>query len=260
MSKPKAMLVYIDDWRGGTEAMPSKFRGPYFDLLAALFDAGGYILNKADVMARAARLEPRAFKKFWADWGHKFTVSDGKISHHKVTQELERYSKKVAKLQQNGSKGGKKTQQKQRAAQANAKATQPKGLGYTPNGVNTPTPKAPENLDHAAEPVAPARESGGGSGSCSGVSGPLRERLGEDAYQLWLDLRRELMRHGQFSSTDCDQIKRQMLAYGDGVFVIATEPLEGKRWQAVQEIALAEGLGFNLKTRPALKAINGGKS
>ncbi len=122
------MLVSINDWRGGTEAMPSKFRGPYFDLLTVLFDHGGDLLFKPDVICRAARIDRRAFEKFWACVGPKFIVADNTIRHHRVDEQLLKYSKTVAKLRQNGSKGGKKTQQKQRARQANAQANQTNGL------------------------------------------------------------------------------------------------------------------------------------
>lgn len=141
--KPPAMLVFIDAYRGGTEGMPSKFRGPYFDLLCALFDAGGDILNKPDVLARAARIEPRSFKTFWSEWSHKFVITGDRISHHKVDEQLLKYSKKVAVLQQNGRKGGKKTQTKQRKSKANAKATQPNGLG-TPSYEGSSLTLAPE--------------------------------------------------------------------------------------------------------------------
>lgn len=271
MSSTPYMPLFIGDYMRKTRRLKAAEHGAYLLILMALWDEGGTLPNDQDELKAIARVS-RNWSAIWGKIERYFTISEGSISHAKVTELLEEASIKRQSYVERGRRGGRKSSKKRKenndpkvAELKQGSSNQTKGLGSpltgeNPNRSMNENQEASESLDHAAEPVAPARESGGGSGSCSGASGPLRERLGEDAYQLWLDLRRELMRHGQFSSTDCDQIKRQMLAYGDGVFVIAAEPLEGKRWQAVQEIALAEGLGFSLKARPALKAIAGGKA
>lgn len=268
MSKLHYMPWYPSDYKADTAHLSLEEHGAYRLLIDHLWLSGGEIKFDDKRISRRLGITPARFRKIWAEIGEFFRLEGGQISHKRVTAELQKAQEMIEKrteiARQAAAKRWKKPKKNKDPSMPEEMLgecqPEPKGSGKPLNRVYHEPIKPAENLDHAAEPRPTARVSGGVAGSCSGVSGPLRERLGEDAYQLWLDLRRELMRHGQFSSTDCDQIKQQMLAYCDGVFVIAAEPLEGKRWQAVQEIALAEGLGFNLKARPALRAIDGGKA
>lgn len=272
MSSTPYMPLFIGDYMRKTRRLKAAEHGAYLLILMALWDEGGTLPNDQDELKAIARVS-RNWSAIWGKIERYFTISEGSISHAKVTELLEEASIKRQSYVERGRRGGRKSSKKRKenkdpkvAELKQGSSNQTKGLGSpltgeNPNRSMNENQEASENLDHAAEPVAPARESGGGSGSCSGEEKqlPLRFRLGEDNYQLWLDLR-ENLRRGGFSTFEIDQIKPVLLACDEGTFTISTEPLEGKRWEAVQEIALAEGLSFTLKARPQLKAISGGRA
>ncbi len=268
MDKLPFMPWYPADYKGDTSHLTDTEDLIYRRLLDELWIARG-VLPFDDVrLARRVRLTPVKFRKAWATIGAFFRIEGGEISHKRISAEIEKSQKIVEKRSKAGTKAAQKRWGKSNKnkssdvanALPNACHPEPQGSGKPLNRVYHEPLGEQKNSDSNAEPHPTARESGGGVVSCSGEWKPLRERLGENAYQLWLDLRRELLRGGQFSTREVDQIKPRLEGYADGSFIIDTEPLEGKRWQAVQEIASAEGLSFSLRPRPALKAIDGGKA
>lgn len=269
MSKLHYMPWYPSDYKADTAHLTLEEHGAYRLLLDHLWLSGGSIQFDDKRLSRRLGVTPARFRKIWSEIGEFFQLEDEQITHKRISSELKKAQEKVEKrtevARRAAAKRWKKTKENSEGDMPEAMHGQcqpePEGSGKPLNRVYHEPVEPSDNLDHAAEPVAPARESGGGSGSCSGEEKqlPLRFRLGEDNYQLWLDLR-ENLRRGGFSTFEIDQIKPVLLACDEGTFTISTEPLEGKRWEAVQEIALAEGLSFTLKARPQLKAISGGKA
>ena len=268
MSKNPYMPLYGNEWRGGTEDIPSEFRGPYLDLLWIIFDQGGRVPNIESALARHARLTVRPFRRFWVACGHKFIVDDDQIGHRKTDAILAGIAKVSAVNRKSASKGGRKTQQNQRRLQANAKVNQTKGLVSAPTGQRyqprlDKTHEDKKNDELGAADSAPqlAERSGRLSASSGNKRGPtLRERLGEENYIVWRDLREDLQCGGRVANCDLDHISRSLVGFAEGAFIIDSQPLSGERWIAVQEIASVEGLSFDLRQQPTLKAIAGGKS
>lgn len=126
MAKP--FPLFTDRWRGLTYDVAPKHRGPFQDLIVAIWEAKGALRHDMQTIATAARLDERQCKSFWAACAHKFTVQDGMIRHEYVDGLLAHARKIAAKMQHNGAKGGKKTQAKQRARQANAKLYDTEGI------------------------------------------------------------------------------------------------------------------------------------
>lgn len=268
MSKLHYMPWYPADYKADTAHLSLEEHGAYRLLLDHLWLSGGVIRFDDKRISRRLGITPARFRKIWAEIGEFFRLEGGEISHKRVTSELQKAQEMVEKRTEMARNAAKKRWKKSKEnSEGSMPDAMPPECQLEPKGSSNPLnrgyyePREPiENLEHDAEPHPTARESGGGVVSRSGRRKPLRERLGEDAYQLWLDLRRELGRGGQFSTQEVDQIKRTLVAYGEHGFEIETEPLEGKRWKAVQEIAIAEGLSFSLQSKPLLKAIPGGKA
>ena len=271
MSKLHYMPWYPADYKADTAHLSLEEHGAYRLLLDHLWLSGGAIKFDDKRISRRLGVTPARFRKIWAEIGEFFRLEGGEISHKRVTTELQKAQEMVEKRTEIARQAAKKRWKK---SKKNSDTSMPEAVHgecqLEPKGSSNPLnrgyyePREPiENSGSAAEPDTPARVSGGGAGSCSEAKkkiAPLRFRLGEDSYQFWLDLRRELLRGGQFSTGEVDQIKPRLQGFEDGVFTIDSEPLEGKRWEAVQEIALAEGLSFSLKAKPVLKAIKGGKA
>ncbi|MEL6754976.1 MAG: DUF1376 domain-containing protein [Pseudomonadota bacterium] len=282
---PKRGIVridwYADDFLGGVSFLTPEERGVYITLISQIYLRGGAVPDEDMPLSRACNMSVRAYRRVKQSLidHDKIQIENGLLSQHRALKELaaaharieayaERERRRKArrsaqsnaddrpdqapkldeKIQENQSNEPDRSNSHSQQAMAS-----PNGEGHKPGCEN---PKS----DLAAEPVAPARESGGGSGSCSGAVRPLRVRVGDEGYRLFQDLRAELMRHGRFSSADCDAIKLAIESHSEGVFVLREYPLDPKRWDGVTEVALAEGLSFEVRTKPTLKAIEGGKS
>lgn len=256
------MPLYGDDWRTGTEDVPSEFRGAYLDLCWIIFDQGGEVPNIPTALARHARLSKRKFERFWASCKHKFLVSDIAVRHQKIDAILESLAKVSAKRKKSGAKGGQKTQRNQRRLSSGAKAIQTKGLVSSlqeeiPNRYGNQNQDIKENEGSTAAPSATARESGGGLVAASGRRITLRERLGEDGYSVWRDLRDDLTRGHRLSNSDVDQVAKVLVGFDGSAFTITEQPYDGHRWDAVQEIASVEGLSIIERKSHSLRVVAG---
>ena len=254
------MPFYGDDWRTGTEDVPSEFRGAYLDLCWIIFDQGGEVPNIPTALARHARLSKRKFERFWTACKHKFLVSDSAVKHQKIDAILESLAKVSAKRKKSGAKGGQKTQRNQRRLASTAKAIQTKGLVSSlqeeiPNRYGNQNQDIKETVDLDAAPGAPARESGGGLVAASGKRLTLRERLGEDGYGVWRNLRDDLTRGHRLSNSDVDQVAKALVGFDGSAFTITEQPFDCERWKAVQEIASVEGLSITERETPSLRVV-----
>ena len=214
-NKPKAMLFYGDDWRGGTYSIPAKWRGPYIDLCWCIFDAGGEVPNDPAALAMMARLTPRQFEAAWPTLASKFLVSGDGIRHRKIDALLAAYNEKAAKLQQNGSKGGKKTQKKQRAFQANAQATQSKGLGSAPYRAESPILAGDEKMEDQKPSAPTAADSALSPLSGQGLSADASKALSDACYELG-----PYIKTGALSTADLRNLRQAVQGVSDGALVL----------------------------------------
>ena len=129
MSLPDSYLLNIEAFRAETVRLPYKWVGPYLYLCLAIFQAGGAVANVPKDLARKARIDDRQFKVFWPLVKDLFLVSGAEIRHATATQKRQDWDNFVASRKKNGAKGGQKTQQKQRAAQARAGAMEEERRG-----------------------------------------------------------------------------------------------------------------------------------
>jgi len=124
MSLPESYLLNIETWRAETARMHHKWQGPYLNLCISIFLAGGSVPNVPQDLAFKARLTVRQFEIFWPAVKGNFLVSDSEVRHAVSSETRANWDKFVTKRRENGSKGGKKTQEKQRELRASAKATE----------------------------------------------------------------------------------------------------------------------------------------
>lgn len=108
------MPLFIDRWRGGTETIAPKHRGPYLDVLCAIWNGNGSLKNDPRVLMSASRLDKRQFASFWAECSGKFLISADVIQHPTVTEMITASDNFAAKMQQNRARQKKKPQQKQK--------------------------------------------------------------------------------------------------------------------------------------------------
>jgi len=108
MAKRPYMPLFIDRWRGGTDSISPKHRGPYLDVICAIWSGGGSLKNEPRVLMSASRLDKRQFASFWAECSGKFLISADVIQHPTVTEMLAASDKFAAKMQQNRARKKKK--------------------------------------------------------------------------------------------------------------------------------------------------------
>lgn len=102
------MPLFIDRWRGGTETISPKHRGPYLDVLCAIWNGSGSLKNDPRVLMSASRLDKRQFASFWAECSGKFLISADVIQHQTVTEQIAAADNFAAKMQQNRARKKKK--------------------------------------------------------------------------------------------------------------------------------------------------------
>lgn len=200
MAKP--FPLFTDRWRGMTYDVAPKHRGAFQDLVVAIWEAKGALRNDMQTIATAARLDERQCKSFWEACAHKFTVENGLIRHEYVDGVLAHARRIAAKLQQNGAKGGKKTQAKQREFQARGKPYDTEGI--VPLTEET-IPSSVRKISHsplAASPPSPLE--GGGDATETVQQIPI---LPDAAREVLAQLR-DLNARGKVSLQQMTEFKR----------------------------------------------------
>jgi uncharacterized protein YdaU (DUF1376 family) len=159
VTKRPYMPLYIDRWRGGTEAISPKHRGPYLDVLCAIWNGGGSLKNDPRVLMSASRLDKRQFASFWAECSGKFLISADVVQHATVTEMVTRSDNFAAKMQQNRFRRKKKPETKQEPKKQNSDYTNQRFV-FSLTGENTNLAIDHESSSATASPPSP--EMGGG--------------------------------------------------------------------------------------------------
>jgi uncharacterized protein YdaU (DUF1376 family) len=153
------MPLFIDRWRGGTEAISPKHRGPYLDVLCAIWNGGGSLKNDPRVLMSASRLDKRQFASFWVECSGKFLISADVVQHATVTEMVTRSDNFAAKMQQNRARKKKKPALKQEP-EIQKRDYHTKGMVSSLREEKPYLPGTIESSSSAASPPSP--EMGGG--------------------------------------------------------------------------------------------------
>ena len=236
------MPLYIDRWRVGTEQVAPKHRGPYLDLLCAIWMAGGMLRNDPGVMASAARLDKRQFDVFWKACSGKFLVSEDGIQHATVTEMLDSSDKIAAKMQE--IRDGNKCKSNKKQGRKKQKNEQPnQRFGFTTNVVKNQTlPNDPKNEVPGASDVAPSPEVGGAPTAA--------------AYEALKEIRRVATLRPSVSLSHMDAIKRAVWEFDGETFFLKPLSLPADAWAAICEEASAKGYRFEQQGGLRLVANN----
>lgn len=117
------MPVNVGDLLRDTQGLNAEAFGAYHAILYALWGSHGVLPMHAETLARIARVKPTRWPAVWEKLARYFEIEGDQISQKRVSKTLEKVAQKVAKNQENGSKGGKaKALKEKETALANATA------------------------------------------------------------------------------------------------------------------------------------------
>lgn len=129
MSDRPFMQLYVSDFVGDTLTLSAEHIGAYLLLLIALWNADGHLPDDEVKLARVARLSLKKWRRVGVDLLPFFEVKDGKLTHHRLTKELQKSEAQTQSRASAGAKGGAANALKYKAAPvANAVA----GLKHLP--------------------------------------------------------------------------------------------------------------------------------
>jgi uncharacterized protein YdaU (DUF1376 family) len=106
MSERPFMQLYVSDFVGDTLRLSTEAIGAYLLLLIALWNADGVIEDEEETLATVARLPLDRWRTTWAKLRPFFEVSDGRVTHNRLTKEIERFASKAAARSEAGRRGG----------------------------------------------------------------------------------------------------------------------------------------------------------
>jgi uncharacterized protein YdaU (DUF1376 family) len=106
MSERPFMQLYVSDFVGDTLRLSTEAIGAYLLLLIALWNADGVIEDEEETLATVARLPLERWRTTWAKLRPFFEVSDGRVTHNRLTKEIERFASKSAARSEAGRRGG----------------------------------------------------------------------------------------------------------------------------------------------------------
>lgn len=147
MSERPFMQLYVSDFVGDTLMLSAEHVGAYLLLLIALWNADGYLPNDEVKLARVARVGLKKWKKIAVELMPFFEVADGKISHGRLTRELQKSERQSESRAISGALGGVATALKNNKLRAANAAAMPqhlpepyrkKGNSISKDGANAP--------------------------------------------------------------------------------------------------------------------------
>lgn len=241
MTKRPYMPLFIDRWRGGTESIAPKHRGPYLDVLCAIWNGNGSIKNDPRVIMSASRLDKRQFASFWAECSGKFLISADVVQHATVTEMVTRSDNFAAKMQQNRARLKKKPNAKQGAEKQN-RDYHTKGMVSSLREEKPYLTGTIENSSHTASPPSPME---GGGDATDGEH--IR------ALNRWLQGRiHGLMVSNVLTGRDVRELKEAVRGGSEECLLLAP------KYKPPDHVSAAlESVAIDWKHLPQLKAIGG---
>lgn len=155
MSERPFMQLYVSDFVGDTLLLSAEHIGVYLLLLIALWNAGGELPEDEVKLARVARMPVESWRTIWAELTPFFDVSEGKISHGRLSRELLKSASKSLSRSEAGRRGGKAKALKDRNAGLANATSLPQHLPkpYRKSGATLSDPtESVENVSKHIEP------------------------------------------------------------------------------------------------------------
>lgn len=106
MSERPFMQLYVSDFVGDTLMLSAEHVGAYLLLLIALWNADGELPDDEAKLARVARMSLKKWRGVAPELMPFFIVADGKISHGRLTKELQKSERQSQSRAAAGAKGG----------------------------------------------------------------------------------------------------------------------------------------------------------
>jgi uncharacterized protein YdaU (DUF1376 family) len=153
--------LYTSDYLRDTRHLSTKAHGAYLLLLLYLWDCDGEMKESPALIQRVTGMTEGEYRTIWRkDLAPFFIVTNGVITHKRVTKEISLRAEKLQQRCKAAAKGGRKTQEKQRRLKANAQASQAVGLASPFQGERPSLRATIESSSHTASPPSPLE--GGG--------------------------------------------------------------------------------------------------
>lgn len=100
------MTFYIGDYLKKTTMLSCEEHGAYVLILFSLWQAGGYLPNDREKLARICRLSPKKWDGIFANISCFFVCENNQISNNRVLEEMEAANLRRVRAQANGANGG----------------------------------------------------------------------------------------------------------------------------------------------------------
>ena len=195
--------LYTSDYLRDTRHLSTKAHGAYFLLLLYLWDCDGEMKESPALIQRVTGMTEGEYRTIWRkDLTPFFIVTNGVISHKRVSKEISLRAEKLQQRCKAAAKGGRKTQEKQRKLKANAQASQAIGLASPFQGERPSLPATIESSYQAASP--PSLLEGGGDATETVQQIPI---LPDAAREVLAQLR-DLNARGKVSLQQMTDFKR----------------------------------------------------
>jgi uncharacterized protein YdaU (DUF1376 family) len=241
VAKRPYMPLFIDRWRGGTETISAKHRGPYLDVICAIWNGGGSIKNDPRVLRSASRLDKRQFASFWEECSGKFLISADVIQHQTVTEQIAAADNFAAKMQQNRTRAKKKPKSGQGAEKQN-RDYHTKGMV---SSLREEKPYLPGTIESSSQAASSPSLLEGGDDATDGEH--IRHLT------RWLQKRVDgLMASNVLTATDVRLLKEAVRGGSEECLWLAP------KYKPPDHVAAAlESVAIDWKHLPQLKAIGG---
>lgn len=133
MSERPFMQLYVSDFIGDTLSLSTEQIGAYLLLLMAMWNAKGELPDDDAKLARIARMSVKKWKAVSPELMSYFERADGKVTHHRLTFELQKSDRQSESRAAAGAKGGTANALKyQNMSLASVKAKAQAGLKHLP--------------------------------------------------------------------------------------------------------------------------------
>lgn len=106
MSRFPYLPMYVGDYLKKTRHLTAEQHGAYLLLIFDLWEHGGSIPFDHNLLARVANITPKRWGRIWVSLEGYFTVSDGRLSHDRLNQEIQKCLQISQKRRQAGKLGG----------------------------------------------------------------------------------------------------------------------------------------------------------
>ncbi len=235
--------LYTSDYLRDTRHLSTKAHGAYLLLLLHLWDCDGEMKESAKVIQRVTGLTEGEFRTVWhKDLKPFFILENGMIRHKRVTHELKVRAETLQKRRKSGAKGGKKTQEKQRAPKAIAQAAKPIGLASPLQGERPSLSVHEENSGKAASPPSPLM---GGGDAPESIQFPHLRKFLQDRVE-------GLMKSYVLSAIDVRHLKDALRGGSEERLLLASD------YQMPPHVANAlKAIAIDYETIPKLKLVTG---